>query len=77
MRRGTVSELSAHYDSAPKGEVTLVLAPADAGVRADPAADALRELAEVVGSRRAAALASRLTGHSRNQLYAAITRARR
>jgi 16S rRNA (cytidine1402-2'-O)-methyltransferase len=77
VRRGTVSELSAHYDSAPKGEVTLVLAPAEAGVQADPSDDALRELAEVVGSRRAAALASRLTGHSRNQLYAAITRARR
>jgi len=57
--------------------VTLVLAPAGARVRADPADDALRELAEVVGSRRAAALASRLTGHSRNELYAAITRARR
>jgi len=77
VRRGTVAELAAHYDSAPKGEVTLVLAPAGAGVRADPADDALRELAEVVGSRRAAALASRLTGHSRNRLYAAITRARR
>ncbi len=77
VRRGTVAELSAHYDSAPKGEVTLVLGPAEAGARPDPADDALRELAEVVGSRRAAALASRLTGHSRNQLYAAITRARR
>jgi 16S rRNA (cytidine1402-2'-O)-methyltransferase len=77
VRRGTVAELSAHYGSAPKGEVTLVLAPAEAGAQAEPAEDALRELAEVVGSRRAAALASRLTGHSRNQLYAAITRARR
>jgi 16S rRNA (cytidine1402-2'-O)-methyltransferase len=77
VRRGTVAELSAHYGSAPKGEVTLVLAPAEAGAPAEPAEDALRELAEVVGSRRAAALASRLTGHSRNQLYAAITRARR
>jgi 16S rRNA (cytidine1402-2'-O)-methyltransferase len=77
VRRGTVAELSAHYDSAPKGEVTLVLAPAESGAPADPADDALRELAEVVGSRRAAALASRLTGHSRNRLYAAITRARR
>ena len=55
-----------------------MLGPAEAGgSAASPADDALRELAEVVGSRRAAALASRLTGHSRNQLYAAITRARR
>jgi 16S rRNA (cytidine1402-2'-O)-methyltransferase len=78
VRRGTVAELAAHYDSAPKGEVTLVLAPGAAGGgRAGPADDALRELAEALGSRRAASLAARLTGLSRNRLYAAITRARR
>jgi 16S rRNA (cytidine1402-2'-O)-methyltransferase len=77
VRRGTLAELSAHYAAPPKGEITLVLAPAPPGGRAEPAEEALRELAEVVGSRRAAALASRLTGHPRNRLYAAITRARR
>jgi 16S rRNA (cytidine1402-2'-O)-methyltransferase len=77
VRRGTLAELAAQYAAPPKGEVTLVLAPAAPGGRAEPADEALRELAEVVGSRRAAALASRLTGHSRNRLYAAITRARR
>ncbi|HEY7257634.1 MAG TPA: 16S rRNA (cytidine(1402)-2'-O)-methyltransferase [Gaiellales bacterium] len=77
VRRGTLAELAGHYATAPKGEVTLVLAPAAPGGRAEPAEEALRELAEVVGSRRAAALASRLTGHPRNRLYAAITRARR
>jgi 16S rRNA (cytidine1402-2'-O)-methyltransferase len=77
VRRGTLAELAAQYAAPPKGEVTLVLAPAAPGERAEPADEALRELAEVVGSRRAAALASRLTGQPRNRLYAAITRARR
>jgi len=78
VRRGTLAELAERYATAPKGEVTLVVAPgAVGGGRAGPADDALRELAEMVGSRRAAALASRLTGHPRNRLYAAITRARR
>ena len=77
VRRGTLSELAAHYASPPKGEVTLVLAPAAPGERVEPAADALRELAEALGSRRAASLAARLTGVPRNRLYATITRARR
>jgi 16S rRNA (cytidine1402-2'-O)-methyltransferase len=77
VRRGTLAELAAHYASAPKGEITLVMAPAVPGGRAEPAEEALRELAEVVGSRRAASLASQLTGHPRNRLYAAITRAKR
>ncbi len=78
VRRGTVAELAGHYASAPKGEVTLVLAPAaPGGGRLDPAGEALAELAEALGSRRAASLAARLTGLPRNRLYAAITRARR
>jgi 16S rRNA (cytidine1402-2'-O)-methyltransferase len=78
VRRGTVAELVVRYGAAPKGEVTLVLAPgAVGGGRAGPADDALRELAEALGSRRAASLAARLTGLPRNRLYAAITRARR
>jgi 16S rRNA (cytidine1402-2'-O)-methyltransferase len=78
VRRGTVAELAEHYASPPKGEVTLVLAPAaPGGGRADPAGEALAELAEALGSRRAASLAARLTGLPRNRLYAAITRAKR
>jgi 16S rRNA (cytidine1402-2'-O)-methyltransferase len=78
VRRGTAAELAEHYASPPKGEVTLVLAPAaPGGGRADPAGEALAELAEALGSRRAASLAARLTGLPRNRLYAAITRAKR
>ncbi|HSD01484.1 MAG TPA: hypothetical protein VLB81_03900, partial [Gaiellales bacterium] len=68
---------SAHYAAPPKGEVTLVLAPAAPEGRVEPAEEALRELAEAFGSRRAASLAARLTGLPRNRLYAAITRAKR
>jgi 16S rRNA (cytidine1402-2'-O)-methyltransferase len=62
---------------APKGEVTLVLAAADATGRSEPTDAALRELADALGSRRAASLAARLTGLPRNRLYAAITREKR
>jgi 16S rRNA (cytidine1402-2'-O)-methyltransferase len=77
VRRGTVAELSVAYAGAPKGEVTLVLSAAGATGRSEPADAALRELADAVGSRRAASLAARLTGLPRNRLYAAITRERR
>ena len=77
VRRGTVAELSAAYAGAPKGEVTLVLAAADATGRSEPTDAALRELADALGSRRAASLAARLTGLPRNRLYAAITREKR
>jgi 16S rRNA (cytidine1402-2'-O)-methyltransferase len=78
VRRGTVAELASHYATPPKGEVTLVLAPAaPGGGRAGPADEALAELAETLGSRRGASLAARLTGLPRNRLYSAITRAKR
>ena len=77
VRRGTVAELSVAYAGTPKGEVTLVLAAADAAGRSEPTDAALRELADAVGSRRAASLAARLTGLPRNRLYAAITREKR
>ena len=66
-----------HNAGAPKGEVTLVLAAADATGRSEPTDAALRELADALGSRRAASLAARLTGLPRNRLYAAITREKR
>jgi 16S rRNA (cytidine1402-2'-O)-methyltransferase len=71
--RGTLAELAGRHRVPPKGEITLVLAPSDAPQgQVDVPADALAELAEVLGSRRAAALASRLTGVPRNRLYTAV-----
>ncbi len=76
IERGRVASLAERFATAPKGEVTLVLAavPAPAAGAADVPADALAELVAAFGSRRAAALASRLTGVPRNQLYQAATK---
>jgi 16S rRNA (cytidine1402-2'-O)-methyltransferase len=76
IERGRVAGLAERFATAPKGEVTLVLAavPAPAAGAADVPADALAELVAAFGSRRAAALASRLTGVPRNQLYQAATK---
>ena len=74
VERGTLADLAQAFSGPAKGEVTLVLAAAD--VAADPAdvpEDAMAELAAAVGARRAAAIASRLTGVPRNQLYRAAT----
>jgi len=74
VERGTLADLAQAFSSPPKGEVTLVLAAADtAADAADIPADALAELVAAVGARRAAAIASRLTGVPRNQLYRAAT----
>lgn len=46
FRVGTLSELAAHYDgSPPRGEVTVVLAPASSETEAGPDPDAARRLA--------------------------------
>ncbi len=75
VERGTLAELAGRFATPPKGEITLVLAAASrAGGQHDVPADALAELASVLGSRRAAALASRLTGVPRNRLYKAVTK---
>ena len=76
VQRGTLAELAERFATAPKGEVTLVLAgvPARAGGEQDVPADALAELVAAFGSRRAAALASRLTGVPRNRLYQTATK---
>jgi 16S rRNA (cytidine1402-2'-O)-methyltransferase len=72
VERGTLAELAGRFAAPPRGEITLVLAAvARAGGQRDVPADALAELAGVLGSRRAAALASRLTGVPRNRLYEA------
>jgi 16S rRNA (cytidine1402-2'-O)-methyltransferase len=73
VERGTLAELAERFGAPPKGEITLVLAAAEqAGGQHDVPADALAELAGLLGSRRAAALASRLTGVPRNRLYAVV-----
>jgi 16S rRNA (cytidine1402-2'-O)-methyltransferase len=73
IARGTVAELAEAFAQPPRGEITLVLeAPAAAGPP-DVDAGALAELAQEVGVRRAAELASRLTGASRNELYRRLT----
>ena len=76
VQRGTLAELAERFATAPKGEVTLVLAgvPARTGGEQDVPAEALAELVAAFGSRRAAALASRLTGVPRNRLYQIATK---
>jgi 16S rRNA (cytidine1402-2'-O)-methyltransferase len=75
--RGSAESLLARFGEAPKGEITLVVAPRE---RASPeragaagvelAAEAVRELvAAGVPRRRAAELAAELSGNARNELY--------
>jgi 16S rRNA (cytidine1402-2'-O)-methyltransferase len=77
VRRGTLSELAAHYrESPPRGEVVLVLggAPARRAASAE-ALSALRDLVEAGAKPRpAAAAVARLTGLSANELYRELTR---
>jgi 16S rRNA (cytidine1402-2'-O)-methyltransferase len=70
--RGTATELVARFDSPPKGEITLVLGPAEArsGPDDQAALDAVAELVAAGAPRRLAAdVVGRLTGVSRNRLY--------
>jgi 16S rRNA (cytidine1402-2'-O)-methyltransferase len=73
VARGTLGELAARYAEPPKGEVTLVVAPAEQRRERALNQDAVRAVAELVAagaSRRAAADAvAKLTGASRNALY--------
>jgi 16S rRNA (cytidine1402-2'-O)-methyltransferase len=72
VERGRLADLAQTFAAPPKGEITLVLAAADTTPDADGVPeDALAELVAAVGARRAAALASRLTGVPRNRLYRA------
>jgi 16S rRNA (cytidine1402-2'-O)-methyltransferase len=71
--RGTAAEVAARFAEPPKGEITLVLGPAEAADAA-PAPDvALGAVQELVAAgaprRRAADVVARLTGLSRNELY--------
>jgi 16S rRNA (cytidine1402-2'-O)-methyltransferase len=74
--RGTAHELAARFAEAPKGEITLVVAPGSGAAavfdaeRAAAAVDALAELVALgVRRGRAAAIVSRLTSVPRNVLY--------
>ena len=69
--RGSAEEVARHFREPPKGEITLVLGPAEAGER--DLEVAVRVVQELVGAglsrRRAADLVARLTRLSRNELY--------
>jgi 16S rRNA (cytidine1402-2'-O)-methyltransferase len=71
--RGPLEELAARFAEPPKGEITLVLGPAEpaAVVDVDPGARAAVSDLVAAGARRrvAADVVARLTGASRNALY--------
>ncbi len=71
--RGSARDVAAQFAEPPKGEVTIVLGAASASAPQVPdsvAASAVAELVEQgIPRRRAAALVSRLTGVSTNDLY--------
>jgi len=72
--RGTAAELAERFATPPKGEITLVLGPGEAGQTGEAAASAAaRAMADLVGAgtprRVAAEVVSRLTDIARNDLY--------
>jgi 16S rRNA (cytidine1402-2'-O)-methyltransferase len=70
--RGPARVIASRYAEAPRGEITLVLAPGGVAVEREPAeAVAAVEwlLARGIGRRDAAEVVSRLTGVPRNRLY--------
>ena len=71
--RGAASEVAERFPEPPKGEITLVLGPAEPRpVEADAAFAAVAELTSAgVSRKQAATVVSRLTGLSRNRLYGA------
>jgi 16S rRNA (cytidine1402-2'-O)-methyltransferase len=76
--RGSATELAERYASAPpRGEVVLVVGPAEGSASAvvDPAAvDALRALVDAGAQpRKAAGVVASLTGARANELYRALT----
>jgi 16S rRNA (cytidine1402-2'-O)-methyltransferase len=70
--RGTAAELARRFSAPARGEITLVLGPAEAGPAVEDglALDAVAELLACgLPRRRAAELVARLTGIPRNRLY--------
>lgn len=72
--RGTLGELAARFDEPPRGEITVVLGPADVA-ESEVEEEALASVAELVAAgvprRQAVDLVSRLSGAPRNSLYRA------
>ena len=78
VARGTLGELARRFRDEVKGEIVVVIAPAQAGAAAGPdlafAADALRRLVQSGARPRAAAsVVAALTGTRANDLYTALT----
>ena len=75
--RGSAAELAARYaETAPRGEVVLVLGPSSVSAtdREPAAVDALRRLVDAgAHPRKAAGVVAELTGGSANALYRALT----
>ena len=68
--RGPAGEVAARFAEAPKGEITLVVAPGSAAVDAESALAAVAELVSAGTPRGVAAeVVARLTGVPRNALY--------
>ena len=71
--RGSAGELASRFAEPPKGEVTLVIGPAQEAGVAVAQGEALAAVAELLAAgvprRRAVDLVARLTGVSRNSLY--------
>jgi 16S rRNA (cytidine1402-2'-O)-methyltransferase len=68
--RGTAGELATRFPEPPKGEVVLVLGPAEIVVDEAAGAEAVAELVRAgLARRQAAELVARLTGASRNALF--------
>jgi len=70
-RKGTASELAAHYQShPPKGEIVLLVGPPAEGLAAGDPDELLREALETLKPSQAAAQVAKLTGVDRKALYA-------
>jgi 16S rRNA (cytidine1402-2'-O)-methyltransferase len=71
--RGRAADVTERFSEPPKGEITLVLGPAEGGAAPADAAGAAEAVAELVAAGaargRAAEVVSRLTGVARNELY--------
>jgi 16S rRNA (cytidine1402-2'-O)-methyltransferase len=68
--RGTAGELAERFAEPPKGEIVLVLGPAEVVADEAGGAEAVAELVRAgLGRRQAADLVARLTGASRNALF--------
>jgi 16S rRNA (cytidine1402-2'-O)-methyltransferase len=72
VRRGSLSELAAHYERAgpPKGEVTLLVGPpAEAAIDSAKVDAALKAALAFMPVKAAAEMIAGLTGASRKELY--------